>query len=318
MSLSFSLFQEPWWLAAATGGEYEEVTVDQGGQTVGRLPFVTARRGPFLVSAMPGFTHSLGPAIDGGAGKYQTQLARRLSITRSLIDQLPRFSYFKQIFDPSLCAGLAIADGLGFQDRGFKVAPQYTFQIGCRGVQADDIWASMHFKVRQHIRRAEERYSVNDLDDPERFVKCYLDNIRKSGRVNRIDFRHFATLFSECRVRESGEILAATDLTGSLAAMTFLVWGHGIMYYLLSTRDLQTADSGAISLLLWAAMKRACERGLDFDLDGVYTSGTARFLAGFGGQIKIRLVATNAQPVYRALQLAKMKLRSGDGNENFT
>ena len=266
---------------------------------------------------MPAFTHLLGPAIDAGVGKYQTQLIKRLSITRDLIDQLPSFAYFKQIFDPSINNGLAIADGLAFQDRGFRVAPQYTFQINCR-IDLEDIWAGMHFKVRQHIRRAEERYSVVDLDDPDRFVQCYLDNIRKAGRLNRIDFRYFSTLFSECRRRTNGEILDAADSHGTSVAMVFFVWGRDVMYYLLSTRDPQIADSGAISLLLWSAMKRAHQRNLDFDLDGVYTSGTARFLSGFGGQIKVRLVVTRAQPIYRALQFAKMKLRSGDGNEDFT
>jgi hypothetical protein len=38
--LTPTIFHEPWWLEAASGGQYEEVTVSSGGRTVGRLPFV--------------------------------------------------------------------------------------------------------------------------------------------------------------------------------------------------------------------------------------------------------------------------------------
>jgi hypothetical protein len=119
-----SLFHEPWWLSAVTDGRYEEAVVKQGSDVVGRLPYVTVRRGPFRTIRMPRFTHLLGPLVNAGAGKPQTRLIRRLSITRSLIDQLPPNSFFLQHLDPSLDCGLAIADGLAFQDRGFSIAPQ--------------------------------------------------------------------------------------------------------------------------------------------------------------------------------------------------
>ena len=208
--LSFLLFQEPWWLSAVTKGRYDEVTFKQGSRVVGRLPFVATRRGPWRVSVMPAFTHMIGPAVDAGVGKPQTQLMRRLSIIRALIDQLPPFAFFKQIVEPSIADGLAVADGLAFQDRGFELSPQYTFRIDCRG-NLKDIWDGMHFKVRQHIRSAQQKYSVVVIDDPNRFVHFYLENIKRSGKQNRIDFCQFPELFSQCQTRNSGEILAASN-----------------------------------------------------------------------------------------------------------
>ena len=316
MGLSFSLFQEPWWLSAATKGRYDEVTVQHGKNLVGRFPFVAMRRGPFRISLMPAFTHLLGPAIDAGVGKPQTQLVRRLSIARDLIDQLPSFAFFKQVFDPSITGGLAVADGLAFQDRGFQVSPQYTFHVDCRS-DPTSIWDGMHTTVRQHIRRAEERYSVVLVDDPERFVQFYLKNIEKLDKVNRTDFQQFATLFSECKNRSSGQILGAFSPNGEPAAMVFLVWGHGIMYYLLSTRAPDVRDNGSVSLLIWTAIKCAHLLNLTFDLDGVYSSGTARFLSGFGGEIKVRSVVRRAHPIYRTLQFMKGRL-TPDASQDFT
>jgi hypothetical protein len=126
--------------------------------------------------------------------------------------------------------------------------------------------------------------------------------------VNRLEFKHFPALFSESRARESGLILGAFDHHGAPVAMTYLVWGHGIMYYLLSTRSFHSADYGAVSLLLWSAIKQAHEIGLVLDLDGVYSIGTARFLSNFGGEIKTRLVVRRARMFYCALQYLKRQV----------
>jgi hypothetical protein len=62
--------------------------------------------------------------------------------------------------------------------------------------------------------------------------------------------------------------------------------------------------------LLWLAIKRANQLGLKLDFDGVYSSGTARFLSGFGGKIGVRLIVTRTTPIYRTIQLVKGKFDS--------
>ena len=291
-------------MSAVTAGCYQEVTVERGGQIVGRLPFLVTRRGPFRLSVMPPFTHVLGPAVDAGVGKPQSRLVKRLSITRELIDQLPPLLHFEQYLDPGVDEGLAEADGLAFQSRGYSVAPQYTFEIDCRQ-SLPELWSAMHFKTRQHIRRAEEKYAVTTVLDPAFFVAEYLKNIAALGRTNLIPFDYFPALFSACRSRQCGEILAAFTPQGTPVSLVYLVWSPQTMYYTLSTRSFDPTDNGSVSLLIWSAMKRAHELGLKFDLDGVYTSGTARFLSGFGGRIKIRLAVKRSAGllnVYRGLK----------------
>jgi hypothetical protein len=77
------------------------------------------------------------------------------------------------------------------------------------------------------------------------------------------------------------------------------------MYYLMSTRAPDKTDNGSVNFLVWAAMKRASQLGVVFDLDGVYSSGTARFLSGFGGQIKTRFTVRRSHFTYSALQFVK-------------
>lgn len=314
--MQMSLFHEPWWLSAATGGQFEEVVVKEGNDLVGRLPYVIKRRGPFYSVRMPPFTHVLGPAIEAGVGKPQTRLQRRISITRSLLDQLPTHSYFNQHLDPSLDEGLALADGLAFQECKFEVTHQYTFEVDCRK-SVTDLFAGLNLKTRQHIRRAEKEYSVRSVDDSKSFVDFYLKNVEAQGLKSRIDFEHFPALFAESRAHQSGLILGAFDPGDAPVSMTYLVWGHGTMYYLLSTRSFEKADSGAVSFLIWCAMKHAHEMGLVLDLDGVYSSGSARFLSNFGGHMKTRFLIQRSRIVYGALRYIKRQV-APDESQFFT
>jgi hypothetical protein len=94
--------------------------------------------------------------------------------------------------------------------------------------------------------------------------------------------------------------------------MVFLVWGHGVMYYLLSTRMPEAADSGSVSLLVWAALQRAHAKGLTFDLDGIATKGTAQFLSGFSGEIGTRLVVQRSSSLFGAAQWIKERFAADD------
>jgi hypothetical protein len=112
-------------------------------------------------------------------------------------------------------------------------------------------------------------------------------------------------------MRDSGEIISANWPDGRPTAMVYLVWGHGTMYYLLSTRASDESNVGVVSLLIWTAIQRAHRRGLVLDLDGVTTSGTARFLSRFGGRAEVRLIAQRSSFVYGALQGVKRRFIGG-------
>jgi hypothetical protein len=303
-----SIFHERWWLSAVSQGREQEATVTNGDQVVGRLPYIIQRTAGLTIVRMPPFTHLLGPAVDAGPGKPQTKLLRRLSIVRDLLNQLPRFDYFKQAM------AVTTIDGLAFQDCGFEISHQYTFQIDCRR-DPKDLWQDMHSKTRQHIRRAEEKFTISTEDDPDRCVHFYKANIQGRGRKNRTDFSSFGGLFRECRTRDCGEIIRASWPDGTPTAMIFLVWDRSTMYYLLSTRAADAGDNGSVNLLIWNAILRAHNRGLILDLDGVISSGTARFLSGFGGRPEIRVIAQRSSLMYSILRYGKRQIIGGKATE---
>ncbi len=293
-----ALFQEKWWLDASTGGQYEQVEALSDGKVVARLPFVIMKKYTFTTIRMPSSTYMLAPWVDCGNGKPQTQLTRRLSLVRELIEKLPRFDFFR------IAIPANIPDGLAFQTHGFKLFPQYTFCLDCRK-SAEELWAGMNDKIRQNIRRAQEKFTATSVSDPEEFVGFYEANLKAHGKMGSFSLNNFSLLAQEARTRGKAEILSAKRPDGRPTAMIFVAWDDDHMYYIHSTRAQDPDDNGSVPLLLWSAIQLAQKQNQTFDFHGVTTAGAARFYANFGGTLDMRLVIQKTSLLYSSLMHIK-------------
>jgi hypothetical protein len=305
--MTTTVFHQPWWLKAASGGRYEEATVTDRDVIVGRLPYVITRKFGFRVLEMPCFTHVLGPCVQVADGKPQTKLTRQMTIIESLVERLPYYDYFKQISDPFM------AEGLAFQHCGFQIMPQYNFSIDCRG-SIERIWMNLSSNTRNHIRRAEKDFDVAPIYDAELFRRFYASNLT-AGRRDRVQFETFPELFDQCRTKQQGALLGAF-LKKTPVAMAFFVWDNDSMYYNTATRA-PCNSAGAMNLLVWNAIKLANQKALTFDFDGVVKIGTMRFFSGFGGNLTSRLLITKRRPAYALLSRTKGLISNGDRDESY-
>jgi Acetyltransferase (GNAT) domain len=294
-----TVFQQEWWLNCVTDGDYGEVSVKADNVIQGWLPYVTRRRWGYLISAMPFLTHTLGPVIRPGVGNETTEFLRHNAITRELLEQLPKLAHFRQVLSPGDMGAL------GFLECGCHMKVQFTFISDC--IESDNMWKRMRDKTRNLIRRSEEKNTVQQEVDAAEFLRFYADNCRERNDVNRYDDPRTQRVLGQSIERDQGRIYLSRDrATGAASAGIAVVWDSRYMYYLMSTRHAK-ADSGAVSLLLWTAMQEAQRRGLSFDFDGVTTSGTYRFLSGFGGRLERRHVAEKFDPVYHTLDKIRAK-----------
>lgn len=288
-----TIFQQEWWLDCVTDGHYAAVSVKSDNVIQGWLPYITRRRWGYLISEMPFLTHTLGPVILPGTGNETTEFLRHNAITRELMEQLPKLAHFRQVLAPSDMGAL------GFIECDCLVKVQFTFV--CDSADANGAWKRMRDKTRNLIRRSEEKNTVQQQAGAEEFLRLYADNCRERNAVNRYEDPRTERLLRQSMERDQGQIYLCRDRTnGAANAGIAVVWDSRNMYFLMSTRQAK-ADSGAVSLLLWTAMQEAQRRGLCFDFDGVASSGTYRFLSGFGGTLARRHVAEKFSPVYHAL-----------------
>ena len=302
--LTPTIFHEEWWLDAATGGNFDVAEVIVGGRTVGRLPFHLRSRFGIRIMNMPHLTYFLGPAIEEGEGNPNNRFLKRLEITRELIERLPRtpWQYFK--------CHAGIKDVIGFQEHGFRTYVQFTHEVTPDPV--DVLWQRMRDKTRNVIRRAEERFSVGELNDPFEFMRLFEHNLELKGLQNGLDGTSCRKLLSLSLERHRGRILAARDEDGQVVAANFCVWDELSCFYLLSTRS-DNSGNGAGALLIWEAIKDSAVRGLVFDFAGLGTRGSVLFYTGFGGAITPRYVALRTHLFTRIVREVMLLL----GEENF-
>jgi hypothetical protein len=300
-----TIFHESWWLDKATAGRYRQVESSLGGVTVGRLPYVEFRETGLTSIGMPTLTHFLGPAIDLGPGNSTTRQLRGLSIAGDLVAALPKVSggtWFK------LHAG--VTDTLAFQEAGFHTDVQFTTEVA---PDAEDVlWARMRDKTRNVIRRAQERFTIEEESDPDRFLAFYVNNLRERGLRNSYDMPCVRSVIEECIRRRRGKLRVALDDHGSYNSAIFTVWDRKTHYYLMSTRS-SDAGNGATSMLLWDAIKDAAQNNHVFDFDGARHGADAKFFAGFGGTFRPRYWVWRSSPMHRAVGLLASLCKRGTG-----
>lgn len=295
-----TIFHEDWWLDAATGGNFDFAEVTIGGRTAGRLPFSKTSRFGLKIIHMPVLTYFLGPAIDEGEGSPKTRFQKRLEITRELLEKLPPASwqYVK-------CHGGISTEMIAFQKLGFRIYVQFTYETTPGPVEV--LWQQMHYKTRSNICKAEEQFSVTELTDPVEFFRMYQRNLEVKRLKNGIDENLCRNTISASLERQRGRILAVRDKKNQVVAANFSVWDRVSSYYILATRC-DNSGNGAISLLLWEAIKESARRGLVFDFGGLGNKGSVRLYSRFGGSISIRYVAVRACMLARILNELKSLL----------
>jgi len=295
-----TIFHEPWWLEAASGGQYEEVTVSSSGRTVGRLPFQRRTRLGFTICEPLELTHFLGPAVDEGDETPESQALVRAEITLELIEKLP-----SRIFLPQwLHRG--IPDALPFVQHGFTIEAAFTYEVN--PAPEETIWKNMRDKTRNVIRRAQEQTELLDLE-PAAFHALYNANLQQRGEPSNYMLKTNAqAIFDAALSRRRGRLLAARDEAGTLLAAIFYVWDASVTYSLLTTRAPGT-HNGVVSRLIWEAMRESAAHGRIFDLGGIGTMGSVLFYTAFGGEVSLRYIVRRIPLVYGAMRSSLLKSR---------
>lgn len=306
--LSHSLFHEPWWLNAVTGGNWDEAVVEQNGRITGRLPYVTRRAFGVTSLSMPPLTRTLGPQLPLGL-PAEHQAAEHRKIMRSLLEQLPAHQHFRQIFDP------ALPDALPFYEMGYQSSLTYTVRIP-GGWSLEERWRHIRGRLRNDIRRAQERLQISPVEIDE-FCNFYnrhtqINNqLWWSRRFQREGDALKTRLYQAASARHAACLIGARDKDGNLQAAIMPVWGHGVMYYFLTVRADRPAGHGAIKLLMWQVIALAHAQGVDFDIDGFVRPSAVRLQLGFGGDVCNRINVTKSSALLDLAQWVLARSRFG-------
>ncbi|MGP8027103.1 MAG: GNAT family N-acetyltransferase [Acidocella sp.] len=303
-----TIFHEPWWLDAVTQGNWCEATVSSNGTAIARLPYIIKRRIGITGIGMPPLTHTLGPQLPlfGATSKFQQSDHRKL--LKGLVAQLPRHDYFYQVFDP------IIENALSLYELGYDSSLSYTLRIEATQ-SLERTWKGIRRQHRFEIKSAQKKFSIQHDLGIDQFCHFFNANLKADRKIwstnaaekhiNQVKIR----LYEACRAQDAGCLVAVRDEKNVLRAAIMLVWGHGVMYYFLATRDPDPASSGSMKLLIWEALKMASEKRLTFDFDSFPRPAAVPALASFGGEVRNRINITKIPPLLRFAHAIKSKTK---------
>lgn len=284
-----TIFHEDWWLDTVSGGNWGKVAAEKGGHIFGWLPFGTFKEQGMTACGTPPLTRVLYPVLSVDGKKSESLNRKSLAIMSEIIEQLPTAHYTHFVLGP------CCPDALAWQMHGFRTRILHTFVIDTRRPQCDP-WREMRDKTRNLIRRARERLTVTPLA-PVAFRDFYAAHLEGESYF---DLNLIEKVHQTVDSRGQGRILAAFDEQGTMHAAVFFIWDQTDYYYFLSMRNRESAELGAVSLLVWQGIQDAQERGLRFDFDGVTNQQRLQFMLGFGGTIARRTIVEKGSLLFDA------------------
>jgi hypothetical protein len=261
-----SVFCTSWWLDAVAPGRWRSHELRDGDRVVAAWPTVVDQTRLGLVHRGAPLTPYLGPLLPAGEGARRR--SRELRLVEDLLALIGPFAHVEARCNPAFDYWTPL------RWHGFSQTTNYTWRLrDLSDVEA--VFAGFRENIRGHVRAAERSGTVvaeGTLDDlldvhRRRFA-------RDPQAIDRIE--------AAASVRDARTILIARDADGRARAAGYFVHDGRYTTYLLAATDAEVR--GAAALVLWAAIKRAAERGTAFDFEGSMLRHVESFVRSFGGE----------------------------------
>lgn len=286
---AYSIFQQPWWLEATAPGRWDEVTVEDNGRIIARLPFVLTKRLGFRVLGQPALTQALGPWIETPKGTHSKKLTREKELYSQLIGSLPKHDHFRQNFHGE------VTNWLPFYWEGFSQSTRYSYVLDGLG-DPTKLFAGFSKTTRGLIRQAEKVIEVSESDDVEEVLRLAEKTFNRQGKPLPYSPQLLRRIDAGAKRHAHRRALVARDEAGRAHAAAYIVGDDARAYLLVTGADPELRRSGAGNLVHWAAIQAAAEFTDIFDFEGSMLAPIEEFYRKFGAaQFPYSFVSRNSK-----------------------
>lgn len=171
----------------------------------------------------------------------------------------------------------------------------------------EEMFSALASPLQRQIRKAERLGLRMKACDTTEFLRLYHLSFERQGRKPAVPDAAFAAAAAVCREHQCGKTLCMQDPEGRNLAALFLVYDRDRAYYLSGGSDPDHFQSGAMSALLWEAIKQSKEQGQQqFDFEGSDHPGIDRFFKNFGAsQVPYGHLGKERSLLYRAYRMIR-------------
>lgn len=277
--LPFCLRYE-WW-EEIVQDHWDVVVEANGEQVIAVWPYFIRKKGPWRIISNALLTPYSGPFIDFPANsKKSSQISLENKIHEQLIKQLPSFAELNQNFYPGF------SNSLSFLWQGFEDHKHYTYVLGLNQ-EEDTLWEGFRENMRRQIRKAEKFITIEENPDPKLMESLLKESYEtQQSSYPQIPPVYFERIFNYIIKHKCGKSWKALDEKGNVHAAITCIWDNQAAYYLIGGASTKFKNSGAISLLLWQAIKTSQKLGKAFfNFEGSSIRPIEKYLRGFGGEL---------------------------------
>ena len=269
-----------WWNEVVLT-DWEVAVVANQSQVIAVWPYFVRKKGPWKMLSNPHFTPYCGPIINYPEGqKTDKRISFEHKIHQQLINQLPHFSELRQNL-PLNCK-----NSLAFIWNDFTVQNRFTYLLDLTQTE-DSIWNNFRENIRRQIRKAEKTLKVNIHED----YSLIESTLKGSYHGQKSPYPGYeSSLFERIAIylkkHSTGKLFKAVDEENNVHSNLTLVWDNTSAYYLIGGADAAFKNSGALSLLMWQAIKEAKKEGKQFfNFEGSIIPSIEKYFRGFGGEL---------------------------------
>lgn len=273
------LFFRTWWLEM-TGADWDAAIVQEDGVVKAIWPYTREKKAGINIIRNPLLTPYLGPLFFLSPDlKPNKRFTKEDKLYKKLWAQMPDWDFF----DVQCLPGYN--NFLPFHHQGFDHTQKITYHIS---LEQDEgvIFSSLKSSERNHIRQAERELEIIDAAGYiDLFYELHKDTLTRKGEKYPYTSDYFKNLIDTTVKNNAGLNLAVRNSKGEICAAIHAVHDHRTMYLLLSATNKLAMHTGAIALLIWAAIRSAKQMGLEiFDFEGSMDPGIEMFFRSFGGE----------------------------------
>ncbi|MBQ4035301.1 MAG: GNAT family N-acetyltransferase [Paludibacteraceae bacterium] len=281
-STNIPIYSQHWWMEAVCTGKNWDVVIahDPSGAVTATLPYLIGTKLTQRFILMPPLTQS-----NGICYHYPVQFSERerlefekkwANVVIARLKEL-KTDLFIQNFSP------AVSNWLPFYWAGFHQTTRYTYIIE-ELKNLEKVFNSFSSAKQRQIRKAERNGLVvkeNELT-PSDFYSYHKKLVEQKGEKDEIGERVFLSLAKAAIARNQGAILSIEGEDGQTQSALFMVWDDNCAYYLVPANDRKYSTTGAPTLLVWEAIKKAAGHSKSFDFEGSMTESIENSYNQFG------------------------------------
>ena len=259
--------------------DWQAVVIRNGQQFLAVFPFELKKKYGISYSMQPVFAQYWGICLGATSSKISRSYELKKQYTKLLLDKLPKkIRLFNYHFSPKFDYPLPLLWS------GYKLVPRYTYQIDIDKTE-EEIWAEFAENTRRDIKKAQKS---NIIIQPHSNFDTLMNIGERSWGTNvkNVKPEQYSALknvYNHFAQTAESYLLTANSGNGDIAAgILFFAFKDTTIYYFGGTAP-EYKHSGAMSLIIWEAIKKARNSGYKvFDFDGSMIEPIERFLRGFG------------------------------------